>query len=238
MRFDGWIKGVCASLLSVIYPERCRLCDVELAPHEKWVCSGCLDGLTVTNYDNDLNNMMACRFIGLIPLVEATGYFFYQHESGISTLIKDFKYHGKPLLARELGRYAAERLFMRGFFSAVDVMMPIPIHFTKRMRRGYNQTEYLAEGVRDATGLPVSLDLVATRAHKTQTSKNREERMAQDEGIFTLRHGEKYTGMHVLLIDDVCTTGSTLLSAAKAIVKAAPNVKISIFTLAVTESGI
>lgn len=222
------------SLIDFLLPAECRLCGAPLPEGEATLCGLCAAGMPRTGYHNIPDNAMAMRFAGRFPFERAAGHFYYAPESGISHLIQDFKYRGAPGLARELGSLVAEEVSVYGFFDGIDAIMPVPLHWRKLMRRGYNQTERLARGVADVTGIDVSGDLKAFRAHKSQTRVSLAERLVNADGIFRLDHPEKYEGKGILLMDDVCTTGSTLTSAADAILAGAPDARISILTLAVT----
>ena len=126
----------------------------------------------------------------------------------------------------------------RGFFDGIDCIVPLPLSKKKLRKRGYNQCDYIAGGISRATGIPIIKDAVKrTTANETQTHKNRDERWKNVEGIFTLSDATKLEGRHILLIDDILTTGATLASCAKTIEDGC-NCRISIFTLAYTYNGI
>ena len=127
-----------------------------------------------------------------------------------------------------------EELLTAGFLDGVEVVMPVPMHFMKQARRGYNQAERLAAGLSAATGIRVSEALKAVRPHKTQTAKTLGERHANTEGLFRLSDPSEAEGKGVLLLDDVCTTGSTLTAASLAILRAAPGCRLTLLTLGVT----
>ena len=127
---------------------------------------------------------------------------------------------------------------MSGFFDGIELIVPLPLSRKKRRKRGYNQCDYIAEGISQVTGIPVLTDAVKRiKSNETQTHKNRNERWENVEGIFSLRSPEKLEGRHVLLIDDILTTGATLSSCASSI-KSGCNCRISIFTLAYSYNGI
>ncbi len=132
-----------------------------------------------------------------------------------------------------LGNLAASELFSTGFFSGIDMLVPVPMHFLKQARRGYNQTVRIASGVSSATGIPVAEALKACRPHKTQTSLTLEQRLANTADIFSVALPESVEGKGVLLIDDICTTGATITSAAETIWTAQPS-SLSILTIGVT----
>lgn len=177
---------------------------------------------------------MELRFAGLFPFRRATGVFFYSRNSPLASLIQDFKYRKFPSLAVRLGEVAAEDLVTTGFFNGIDMIIPVPMHFIKQASRGYNQAERIAAGISRVTDIPVKEALTASRPHKTQTSMSLSERMTNTKGIFRTRHPELLHSKSVLLVDDVCTTGSTLIQAATTLTADIKNVEISLLSLGVT----
>ncbi|MDE6576653.1 MAG: ComF family protein, partial [Muribaculaceae bacterium] len=201
MKISHWITD----LLNFVFPPVCHVCDSPLAPHERFVCTHCLAALPRTGYHRRRMNPMEERFAGQFPFVCATGHFFYNPGSALSRLMQDLKYRRFPGIGIMLGELAASELFTTGFFSGIDMILPMPMHFFKQAKRGYNQTHQIAKGISQATNLPVIFNLKAVRAHRTQTSLSREERLTNTSGIFSLDHPEELDGKGVLLLDDVCT---------------------------------
>lgn len=228
------LTGMIGDMVDFVYPRHCHVCGTPLAPHEEFVCTLCVEHLPRTRYHVLDFNPMEQRFAGLFPFERATGHFFYSRGSALSQLIQDMKYRQFPGLARRLGRVVGEELYATAFFDGMEMIVPVPIHFMKKARRGYNQTEHLAAGITAATGIPTCCLLRACRPHKTQTSLTLAERRNNTSGIFRLRNPEKLDGRGVVLLDDVCTTGSTLTSAAEAILQEAPGCRLSLLTLGVT----
>ncbi len=220
-------------LLNILFPRKCHICDSPLAPHERFACTHCLAALPRSGFHRRKPNPMEERFAGIFPFERATGHFLYNRDSPISTLIQDMKYRHFPSIGNMLGEMAGSELFSTGFFSDVDVIVPVPMHRWKQIRRGYNQVHHIAEGLSQATGIPVSLTLKAVRSHRTQTALSREERLANTSGLFKVDDPNEIAGRHILLIDDVCTTGSTLISSAEVIWQSRPKA-LTLFTLAVT----
>lgn len=223
-----------ADLMNFIFPPRCHVCNASLAPHEKFACSHCISTLPRTGYHRRRLNPMEERFAGHFPFVKATGFLFYSKESPLSQLIQDLKYRNFPDIGIMLGELAGKELFSTGFFSRIDLIVPMPMHFLKEARRGYNQTHHIAEGISRATGIPVSYPLIATKGHKTQTSLSQEERLTNTKGIFSIKDSSQIAGKDILLVDDVCTTGATISSAGSAITDAAPTCRLHILTIGVT----
>lgn len=177
---------------------------------------------------------MEQRFMGLFPFERATGHFFYSRGSGLSTLIAELKYNHYRGIGRMFGNVVGSELITTPFLSDVDMFVPVPMHFLKKAKRGYNQVEEICKGLTEATGIPTVTALKAVKGHRTQTSLTLEQRRANTSGIFRVREPESISGKHIMLVDDVCTTGSTLTSAAEAILTAVPTARISLLTLAVT----
>lgn len=221
-------------LLNFIFPPRCHICDNNLAPNERFICTGCLTKLPRSGYHRRHLNPMEERFAGHFPFVRATGHFLYARGSELSQLFQDMKYRGFPKIGELLGSTVATELYPTGFFSEIDLILPVPMHFFKQMHRGYNQTHHIAAGISKVTKLPVDLSLQATRAHRTQTSLSGEERLANTSGIFALKNPQLLEGKGILLIDDVCTTGATISEAATVVTNAVGNCRLYILTIGVT----
>lgn len=220
-------------ILDFIFPRLCHICGVPIPEEQGSLCAVCKSRLPRTRYHAMPMNQMEHRFAGRFPFERATGLLFYSSDSDLSILVHDFKYHRFRKLARELGGMMGEELFTTGFLSDVDVIVPIPIHFLKKALRGYNQTEELARGLSEVTGIPVNTSLRAARHHRTQTSLSREARQKNTQGIFRIK-GDSLRGKHILLLDDICTTGATLTAAADVIHATIPNARLTLLTLGVT----
>lgn len=222
-----------ADVVDLMFPPECHVCGAPLAAHDRFICPGCLSHLPRTGYHRRELNPMEERFAGKFRFERATGHFFYSRDSSLSTLIQDMKYRGFPGIGTLLGEVAASELFPTGFFNSVEAIVPVPMHFLKRARRGYNQTEHIAEGISNATGIPVVNALKAVKGHKTQTALSAEQRLENLSSVFVPVMREEVEGRGVLLVDDVCTTGATLSTAAAALLKSFPS-SLSLFSLGVT----
>lgn len=173
-------------------------------------------------------------FWGRFDVERVTAYFYYQKESPYNRLLHKMKYGNHPEVGMRLALMAAEQLSKEGFFDGIDAIVPLPLSKKKRRQRGYNQCDYIAEGLSQITGIPVLKDcVVRNKSNETQTHKTRDERWRNVEGIFSLANPELIEGKHILLIDDILTTGATLTNCAIAI-KSGCNCRISVFTLAYT----
>jgi len=150
-------------------------------------------------------------------------------------LIHDTKYNRRPIVGRKLARIHARELVKSGFFDDIDLLIPIPLHFTKLWRRGYNQSYEIARGLSDVTGLPIGDNLIATRPHPTQTHKNASQRRANSIGTFRVKHPDELESLHILVVDDVITTGSTILAGLETLHTASPTTRLSAYSLALTK---
>lgn len=225
------IFGTIADLL---FPRVCHLCDVTLGDNESYVCTSCLSRLQRTGFHRIPDNQMEQRFVGLLPYRRGAGHFFYSRDSDIAVLMQDLKYRHYRGLARYLGEVMAMELLPTGFLNDIDGIVPMPMHSLKKARRGYNQAEELAAGVSKISGLPIYKNVYSKRRHATQTSKTLEERRRNTRGVFAVRNAEELEGKRLLLLDDVCTTGSSLLSLGETITAKVSDVELVLLTLAVT----
>lgn len=230
------------ALIDLFLPRECHVCGVRLLEDEEYICNDCCSKLPVTGYEkywlnrtapnSDLNPMEQ-RFAGQIPLKRACAPFFYTRDSSLASLVHDFKYRGFSKLAVTLGRLGATTLKDTELFDGVDILLPIPIHWRKRMKRGYNQSEMIARGVSQATGIPVGKQLQARKHHRTQTSLTSEQRRTNTKGIFWVENPSTLQGKGIMLIDDICTTGATLLSAAETVAASVSDADLSLFAIGV-----
>ena len=230
------------SLIELFLPRVCHVCNEKLTDDEEFICRQCVEKLPRTGYEkywanttpvnSDLNPLEQ-RFAGQLPMERGCSPFFYTRDSALASLIHDFKYRGFSRLAVTMGKIGASQLKDSGLFDGVDLLLPVPIHRSKRFKRGYNQSEELAYGISAVTAIPVAGNLKAVRAHRTQTSLNAHQRIENTKGVFGVSDPQALSGKTVMLVDDICTTGATLLSAGEAVVKASQNVKLRFFTLGV-----
>lgn len=221
---------------SLLFPARCAVCGEPLVAGERTVCTLCRMTAPLTGYWRDADNPVARRCWGQIPVEQASGFLFFVHGSGWRQLIHGFKYRGAWRSAREMGEWYGRCLRESGLYDGVECVVPLPLHPFKHCRRGYNQSEYIAEGIARQLGVPVERRSVYRRRNTaSQALKARRERAGNVEGAFAVRHAERLAGRHVLLVDDVMTTGSTLLSCAAEILRAVPDCRISLAALAVSK---
>lgn len=219
-------------LLSVIVPPRCFVCGHPLPHTRNFLCAGCLAELPLAAYNNIHRNPMADVLLSMREGEAATAFMRYSIGNAVSTLVHDIKYHGYSQLARALGQEAARQLAPTGIFADVDMLLPVPLFFLKKWKRGYNQSEMIARGISDITGIPVGSNLIALHGHTSQTTLDATARQTNVEGVYGVRRPEELDGRTVLIVDDVFTTGATMMSAAHAIADESLSTGIRLFALA------
>lgn len=216
----------------VVLPRVCPVCGKSLDGDETWLCRRCLAGLPRTRYEDITFNTMEQHFAGQVDIERATAYFFYEKGSPYASILHDIKYHNVPGMGRWLAARAVTDMAGSRFFEGIDVVTAVPLHRSKLARRGYNQSEHLARGIAAELGIPYTDALKAIRPHSTQTHKGALERWQNIQGNYTLNNNaDRLAGKHILLVDDVITTGSTLIVCAT-LLKQIPGVTVSLFTLA------
>ncbi|MEG1563664.1 MAG: ComF family protein [Bacteroides sp.] len=223
------------AFISLFFPRCCIVCGYPLAKGEEVLCVSCNIDMPRTNLHLQKDNTVERLFWGKIPLVRATSYFYYRKGSDYCRILFQLKYEGQKEVGEVMGRYMAAELLASGFFATMDVIVPVPLHPKKQRSRGYNQSEWIARGVSAVTGLPV--DITSVIRHKnteTQTRKSASQRLENVMHIFTLLHPECFTGKHVLIIDDVLTTGATTVACASAF-QEVEGVRISVLTMAAAD---
>ena len=227
------MKNPFADLLDLIYPNLCFICGETLLKSESHICLSCLNNIPRTNYHLLTDNPVEKRFWGRAPIYRGTSFFFFQKGSPFQKLLHELKYKGNKEIGEILGRYAAAELLNSPDFCSIDIIIPIPLHPKRFAQRGYNQSEWIGKGLSAVLDKPQDTNtLKRVKQTTTQTKKSVFERFENTEGIFELSGAKELEGKHLLLIDDVLTTGSTLNAAINTLLNI-PNVKISIFTLAI-----
>ena len=219
-------------VIELLYPSKCITCSQRLSAHEVYLCAKCWVDLPVSRFQAEPDNKVAQLFWGRVNIENAVSWFHYRKGSRYQNLIHYIKYKGLKELGQEAGKRFGRVLAESGMFSDIGILVPVPLHKMKEKKRGYNQSEWIASGVALALQIPVvSNNLFRQIFTPTQTRKNRFERWQNVDGIFGLKNHAEFEGRHILLIDDVVTTGSTLEACAWELLKI-KDVKVSIATLA------
>lgn len=224
------------NIISLLYPEVCAACGEVLIRDEKIVCMKCQYLLPKTGYELHLDNPLSKLFWGRVPFHAVTACFFFSKKGKIQHLIHELKYKSNREAGHFLGMEMGKILQKAPLFQDVDYLIPIPLHPKRQHQRGYNQSEVIARGIQEIMKQKVSTThLIRSINTATQTKKSREERYENMKNIFVVNKQDELAGKHILLIDDVITTGATLEACGNALIQI-PNIKISIATVACASS--
>ena len=216
-----WISD----LIDLIFPHHCCVCGETLSRQERDICLNCLYHLPKIEPQHKLE------------IEHAASFMYYRKGSPYNALMYKLKYNDAPEVGTRLAEMAAKELHDNGFFDGITRIVPLPLSKKKQRKRGYNQSEYIARGLSNITGIPVDTTLMKRDiANETQTHKNRDERWENVKDIFSVNTERALENEHILLVDDILTTGATLCSCASTLQNNC-GCKISIFTLAYTYNG-
>ena len=232
------LSNLLVDALSLVFPPTCPVCGALL--HGRGVvCPSCEITAPLTNLWLEEHNPMCERFWGLLPVECASAFLWYVEGSPWRSMIHDFKYGGLWRVAYDMGRWYGACLHEGGLFAGVDVVVPVPLHWRRRLGRGYNQSEYLARGI--ARELGVECDAGSVRRYRyndSQVSHSAAERWDNVEGVFRVSCPERLRGKHVLLVDDVFTTGATIMSLGSEIISKVEDVRLSVAVLATSRQSL
>jgi ComF family protein len=206
------------NFFSLFFPRYCMGCGEPLTKGEELICTFCLFHLPRTFYHQDPGNPVARVFWGRVHLEMASSFLFFHKGGNVQELLHQLKYQGKKEIGHFLGRQYAIELGDTLAFRDVDMIVPVPLHPHRLRKRGYNQSQCFAEGLSEVWNLPMEKDIVYRKKDTgTQTRRSRYDRWENVEGIFKVREENGLTGKHILLVDDVITTGATIEACASAL---------------------
>jgi ComF family protein len=224
------LKEIQDSLFHLLFPHVCAGCGSDMLNESSTLCLKCLSLLPETDFEAQPDNPVEKKFWGRLPLAGASAQFYFTRESLMQRLMHQFKYRANKDLGMQLGRIMGQSLQASGRFDA-DALIPLPLFVSKEKKRGFNQAAVLCEGIGESMGIPVLKNVVVRSRHSdTQTKKGRIERWQNIEGKFVLVNPQAIANAHILLVDDVVTTGATIEACGAELLKA-PNVILSIATL-------
>lgn len=224
------------AMAQLFFPKLCAGCGSDILDEEQMLCLACLDKLPLTSFALHASNPVEKIFWGRLPVTAASAYCYFTRDSVLQTLIHRLKYKRDRETGFFLGQLMGRALADANRFHGIDALVPLPLHPEKERKRGYNQATVLCNGMAATWGKPV-WDNILTRVSRTetQTRKSRAERWQNITGKFELNPGRLSKGKHLLLVDDVVTTGATL-EAAGAVLLQMENTRLSIATLAYTST--
>ncbi|MES2780982.1 MAG: phosphoribosyltransferase family protein [Bacteroidota bacterium] len=217
-------------LIHLFYPRLCIACNGNLLRNESFLCTGCLFHLPQTHFHTLPENSLAKIFWGRLPLEQAMAFLHFKKGNAVQHILHEIKYKDNKELAVFIGTYYGSLLKKAGM--NWDAVAAIPLHKSKLKKRGYNQSGLIAQGLATSLGVEdLSESLLRVKATETQTRKHRFERWENVEEVFAIKHVPSFTGKHILLVDDVITTGATLEACGKVILEI-PGSKLSVASIA------
>lgn len=226
------LKNILNDFSHLFFPQVCAGCGTDILSADALLCMYCFYQLPVTNFHLYANNPVEQIFYGRLPVKNASSYCYFTKNSLIQRVIFQIKYKGNKELGYFAGKLMGESLMQNNRFDNIDGIVPLPLFAAREKRRGYNQAAVLCDGISALTGIPVLKNAVTRVRHtETQTHKNRIERWYNMEGRFELQDAEAISNKHILLVDDVITTGATLEACGSTLLKI-KNTRLSILTLA------
>ncbi len=229
------VKQWCNDLIGLLFPNLCNACGVALYHSEYLICTKCLYDLPFTDYHEYADNRVARQFWGRLPINAAMAMLYFRKGTKVQNLIHNLKYNGRTDVGILLGNMLGERLRTATLYQDIDLVIPVPLHRKKYKMRGYNQSMFIAEGIAAQMGTGISGDhLIRNTYTESQTKKSRYNRYENMKDVFQVNFQEDIMGKHVLLVDDVITTGATLEACADALFAAEAG-KVSIAALAFAE---
>lgn len=227
------MKTLLNDIKDFFFPRHCVCCGRKLLAGEQIVCLSCLVDLPQTHIGGEAGSTLEKSFWGCFPIERAASLFYYRKGGKVAQILYAMKYHGHQSACRQMGKEMAYEFRNHRFFDGIDCIVPVPLHEERLRQRGYNQSELLAQGISAVTSIPVCADAVR-RVHNnsTQTHKSGYERWNNVSGLFALTgSGEQLRGKHILVVDDVLTTGATIVSCCDAL-SSVEGIHISVATLA------
>lgn len=224
------IKTWFTDFYNVLSPRFCAICGEKLNTTEQKICSVCLIRLPYLPRKDFLDNEVSRLFWAKIPIERGHSFMYYHKKGPSHELVMKMKYDHRPDLCQWIGSMMARDLVPKHFFEGIDAIIPVPLHWIRFIERGYNQSFYISKGISDVTKIQVSTSWAKRiKNNETQTHKTASERIINVKDAFQAR--SRIPARHILLVDDVTTTGSTLIALALAILKENPNVVFSVLTV-------
>lgn len=227
--------NILKNILHLFYPNICLCCEEHLTVNETDVCLQCRHDLPLTNFSNEEHNLIEQTFYGRVKIENATALFFFLKKGKIQHLIHQLKYNKQQQVGTFIGNWLSEEIIDCDRFKNIDYIIPVPLHYKKLKKRGFNQVTTFGKSISKKLNIAYN-DTVLTRisSTKTQTKKIRLDRWKNVQELFFVEDETTLENKHILLIDDIITTGATLEACCLALNKT-KNIKISIACMAYTK---
>lgn len=221
------------TFLDLIFPRTCSACDEVLEDYEEHICIKCHMKLPKINALSNANELLNSKFWGKLSVKNTYSFLQFVKKGGVQNILHELKYRNNPELATFMGKWFANTVLKESFESEKpDLIIGVPLHPLKHKRRGYNQADEIAKGLSEILQIEYSTTALARNTFtETQTKKSRFKRFENMNGVFSVKEPDIIKGKHIVLVDDVLTTGATLEIAGKELLKA-DAAAISIITIA------
>lgn len=228
-----YIYDLWDDFLSLLFPRLCCGCGTHLMRNENLLCTECYVSIPRTDYHLSEENPVAKLFWGRCNISRTAAFSYYTKGSRIRKIIHTLKYKGIKEIGTEMGRIYGASLKSSQFLEGIDIIIPVPLHYSRERKRGFNQCDLICEGLSEISGIGVRKDILKrVSMSDTQTKRSRYERWLNVDGIFEVTDPESIEGKHLLVVDDVITTGSTIEACASELLKI-KDVRVSVIALAV-----
>lgn len=232
------LKGVLTAIGELLYPSVCRCCGRKLTYNENFLCGDCLLGLPLTmqcDHPKEMN-FVRMKFDGY-ALENCCCYFVYDKKTGYGNIVKEIKFGNDRKLGKFMGGLFGNLMADGGEFTDIDLIVPIPLHKRRMRKRGYNQSEIIAAVIAEKLGLPLYTSAVKRIKNTSPQSRLHSDTDRRDNmrGAFRVTEPEAITGKHIMVFDDVTTTGETIKAFIKCVKKSCPETRISVVTLSATK---
>ena len=226
------LENLLGGFVSLFYPQLCLSCGKNITPDQDAICISCQVKLPKTGFHLEKENLFTDRFWGRINIESGTSFYHFAKSGRVQHLIHNLKYKGKSEVGIKLGNLYGKVLKKSPLYETVDIIIPVPLHPKKELKRGYNQSDMFAKGLAEAMELEWNKNvLIRTKMTETQTKKSRLERLENVHDVFKVSNADILKNKHILIVDDVLTTGATLEACATKILEI-PNTKVSLATIA------
>lgn len=227
------MNTILKNITALLFPPLCLGCEWPLSDHEVQLCTRCRHQLPLTHIHTDDTEAAAKIFYGRVKIEKATAMLWFEKKGIVQQLIHRLKYKGHEEVGEFLGHWLGMELAETPHYNTVDAVIPVPLHPKKQRKRGYNQVATFAKALAEHIDAAYRDDILIRKQYtRTQTHKNRLSRWESIQDVFAVQHSETVSGKHILLVDDVITTGATLEACTTELLRA-PDVKISVATMAI-----
>ncbi len=229
------MRNLLNDFLHLFFPHNCLGCGTDVLDNKHQLCARCFTALPETGFIPAAGNPVEKIFYGRIDVLLAGAAYYFTKQSALQNTIFSLKYKSNQEAGIYLGKLLGNKIKESKRFEDVDVLVPLPLNNKKQFKRGYNQAEVICKGIAEVWKKPINTDVVLRSINtKTQTHKNRVARWQSMQGVFDVNNVKELEGKHILLVDDVVTTGATLEACGDMLLSNIPGIKLSIATVAVT----